>query len=79
MTRFYRLTILFSCMTLAACSQPAREEMAKDICEGARNCTYRCPDGTITNPRNPKCPLNDRDLLPPQNDNVGLTGLQKPY
>jgi len=65
--KFHILTIFLLCITLTAC-----EETAKDICDAASNCTYHCPDGTITDPHAPKCPINDRDLLPPSNDNVGM-------
>ncbi|MBL4801753.1 MAG: hypothetical protein JKY45_07640 [Emcibacter sp.] len=75
--KFRYLILLFSGMFTVACSPLTDDEFAKDICDGVSNCTYRCPDGTITDARYPKCPVNDRDLLPPQNDNIGLKGLQK--
>lgn len=72
---FLGLSILLFSMSLGACTKAAREGAAKNICDGVSNCSFRCPDGTITDANYPKCPINDRDLLPPQNDNVGLEGL----
>ncbi|PCI33535.1 MAG: hypothetical protein COB54_04345 [Alphaproteobacteria bacterium] len=69
------LIIFLLFMSITACSTPIVDEVAKEICDGASNCTYRCPDGTITDARYPVCPINDRDLLPPANDNIGLEGL----
>ena len=46
-------------------------------CRDSEHCTRLCEDGAPANPKPPYCPLNDRDLLPPANDNVGLEGLKK--
>lgn len=46
-------------------------------CRDGNNCTRLCEDGTPANIEPPYCPLNERDMLPPANDNVGLKGIKK--
>ena len=69
------LIIFLLFMSITGCSTPTMDEVAREICDGTANCTHRCPDGTITDARFPRCPINDRDLMPPSNDNIGLEGL----
>jgi len=65
----YKITTILLCGFLMACTQQGREQFAKDVCESSSNCSITCPDGTVTDARFPKCPINDRDLLPPSRDN----------
>ncbi|MFC7048407.1 hypothetical protein [Emcibacter nanhaiensis] len=66
-----RILLILFIISLAACTREAGEEMARNICDSAGNCSYRCPDGTLTSAGFPRCPINDRDLLPPGNEDVG--------
>ncbi len=70
------MTRLFFTITIVIFTTACSEKMAQEICSARDNCTLVCPDGTITNSRPPKCPINDRDLLPPPNDNVGIEGMK---
>lgn len=56
-------------LTLPAC--------ARIHCWDAEHCTRLCQDGTPANVEPPYCPVNDRDLLPPSNDNVGVKADKK--
>ncbi|WP_321394723.1 hypothetical protein [Emcibacter sp.] len=65
------IVLIMFLATLGACTREAGEDIARSICGGSGNCSYRCPDGTVTDAGFPRCPVNERDLLPPSNDNVG--------
>ncbi|WP_417316909.1 hypothetical protein [Emcibacter sp.] len=67
----HRTLLILFLFSLAACSREAGENTARNICSGSSNCSYSCPDGTVTDARFPRCPVNDRDLLPPANEDVG--------